>query len=86
MASSLRRRLLAQPPKGDSTRITKPKFRWLHQKMWDMGRGKTPETCRWDVAGGEMRALEELLRGMMAFQPGERLTAEQVLKSEYMVK
>lgn len=51
-----------------------------------MGRGETPETCQWDVAGGEMRALEELLRGMMTFEPSERLTAEQVLRSEYMVK
>jgi serine/threonine protein kinase len=72
--------------KGGVMRICTPKFRRLHQRMWDMGRGETPETCQWDVAGGEMRALEELLRGMMTFEPSERFTAEQVLRSEYMVK
>ncbi|KAK3307649.1 kinase domain-containing protein [Chaetomium strumarium] len=64
--------------KGGITRIFTPKFRRLHQRMWDMGRGETPKTCQWDVEGGEMRALEELLRGMMAFEPSERLTAEEV--------
>ncbi|KPM39875.1 hypothetical protein AK830_g6695 [Neonectria ditissima] len=67
-------------------RICTPVFRRLHQRMWDMGRGETPETCQWDVERGEMRTLEELLRGMMAFEPTERLTAEQAMKSEYMVK
>lgn len=54
--------------------------------MWDMGRGTTPVTCEWDVEGGEMRALEELLRAMLAYEPSERATAQQVVKSEYMVK
>ena len=70
----------------DMKRIYTPVFRPLHQRMWDMGRGETPESCQWDVKWGEMRALEELLRGMMAFEPTERLTAEQLMKSEYMVK
>lgn len=51
-----------------------------------MGRGETEETCEWDVAGGELRALENLLRAMMTFEPGERPTADQLLRSEYMVK
>ncbi|KAK1589922.1 kinase domain-containing protein [Colletotrichum navitas] len=55
-------------------------------RMWDMGRGETPDTCQWDTQGGEMQALEELLRGMMAFEPTERLTAEQLMRSEYMEK
>ncbi|KAI1195787.1 kinase domain-containing protein [Nemania serpens] len=67
-------------------RIYTPAFRPLHQRMWDMGRGETHETCQWDVERGEMRALEELLRGMMAFEPAERLTAEQLMRSEYVVK
>lgn len=67
-------------------RIYSPIFRPLHQRMWDMGRGKTPETCEWDVEGGELRALEELLRAMLAFEPAERPTAEQLMASEYMVK
>ncbi|OBT69530.1 hypothetical protein VE03_01057 [Pseudogymnoascus sp. 23342-1-I1] len=67
-------------------RIYTPVFRPLHQRMWDMGRGETPESCQWDMKGGEMQALEELLRDMMAFEPAERLMAEQLMKSEYMVK
>lgn len=66
-------------------RIYTPVFRPLHQRMWDMGRGITPETCQWDVKGGEMQALENLLRDMLAFEPSERSTAEQVRRSEYMV-
>lgn len=71
---------------GGVDRILTPAFRRLHQRMWHMGRGETPETCEWDVEGGEMRALEDLLKGMLVFEPDARLTAEQVLESEYMVK
>jgi hypothetical protein len=49
--------------------------------MWDMGRGKTPACCGWDVEGGEVRALEGLLRGVLAWEPAERWTVE-----EYMVR
>ncbi|KAK4034733.1 protein kinase dsk1 [Parachaetomium inaequale] len=73
-------------PSLGSNRVYTPAFRRLHQRMWDMGRGETPETCEWDVEGGEMRALEDMLRGMMAFEPKERLTTEDLVKSEYMVK
>lgn len=71
---------------SDYRRISTPVFRRLRQRLWEMGRGETPETCEWDVAGGELRALEEFLRAMMAFEPAERPTAEQLLASEYMVK
>ncbi|OJD16090.1 CMGC/SRPK protein kinase [Emergomyces pasteurianus Ep9510] len=67
-------------------RISTPDFRRLHQRMWDMGRGETPETCEWDVAGGEFQALEDMLRAMMTFEPAERPTAKQLMSSEYMVK
>ncbi|KAF6836955.1 protein kinase domain-containing protein [Colletotrichum plurivorum] len=67
-------------------RIYTPGSRPLRRRMWDMGRGETPDACQWDIQGGEMRALEELLRGMLAFEPAERLTAEQLMKSEYMEK
>lgn len=56
-------------------RIYTPVSRPLHQRMWDMGRGMTPETCEWDVEGGEMHALEKLLRSMLAYEPLERPTA-----------
>lgn len=58
----------------------------MHQHMWAMGRGETPEACEWDVEGGEVKALEELLKGMLTFEPAERLTAEQVLASDYVTK
>ncbi|EGX92449.1 protein kinase domain-containing protein [Cordyceps militaris CM01] len=67
-------------------RIMTPVFRPLQQRMWDMGRGMTPETCEWDVEGGEMQALEDLIRSMLAFEPAKRPTAEQLIQSEYMVK
>ncbi|OBU01581.1 hypothetical protein VE01_00323 [Pseudogymnoascus verrucosus] len=70
----------------DMKRIYTPVFRPLNQRMWDMGCGEAPESCQWDVKEGEMRALDELLRGMMAFEPASRLTAEQLMESEYMVK
>ncbi|POS77421.1 protein kinase domain-containing protein [Diaporthe helianthi] len=73
-------------PANQLRRITTPIFRPLHQRMWDMGRGETPGDCEWDVDGGEMRALEELLMGMLAFEPSQRLTAEEVMASEYMTK
>ncbi|EFR02617.1 CMGC/SRPK protein kinase [Nannizzia gypsea CBS 118893] len=50
-------------------RINTPEFCRLHRRMWDMGRGETPESCQWDVAGGELRALEAMLRSMMTFEP-----------------
>lgn len=67
-------------------RIYTPVFRPLHQRMWDMGRGETPETCERDVEGGELRALEELLRAMLAYEPAERPTAQQLMESEYMTR
>lgn len=67
-------------------RISTPEFRRLHQRMWDMGRGETPGSCQWDVADGELKALEDMLRAMMTFEPAERPTAKQLLRFEYMVK
>ena len=67
-------------------RIGTPVFRRLHQRLWDMGRGETEQTCVWDVSGGEFRALEEMLRAMMTFEPANRPTVEQLLKFEYMTK
>ncbi|KAJ6081401.1 kinase domain-containing protein [Penicillium canescens] len=70
----------------DFRRIGTPVFRRLRQRLWDMGRGETEQTCEWDVAGGELHALDDLLRAMMAFEPAERPTADQLLRYEYMVK
>jgi hypothetical protein len=56
---------------ADFRRISTPEFRRLHQRLWEMVRGETEQTCEWDVAGGELRALEDCLRSMMAFEPAE---------------
>ena len=72
--------------KGGISRIYTPAWRPLEQRLWDMGRGETPETCEWDVEGGELRALLALFRGILAWEPEKRWTAEDLLGSEYMVK
>ncbi|KAK3904347.1 protein kinase [Staphylotrichum tortipilum] len=68
------------------SRIYTPAWRPLEQGIWDMGRGETPETCERDVEGGEPKELLALFRGMLAWEPEERWTAEEVVRSEYMVK
>ena len=71
---------------SDFQRISDPVFRRLPNRIWDMGRGETPETCEWDVAGGEFHALERLFRAMLSFEPTQRPTAEQLLAFDYTVK
>ncbi|KAJ5712143.1 hypothetical protein N7488_006299 [Penicillium malachiteum] len=71
---------------GNFSRISTPVFRPLLQRLWEMGRGETDQVCEWDVAGGELDALEDFLRAMMSFEPAERPTVDQLLRSEYMVK
>ncbi|GAB1216743.1 hypothetical protein ATERTT37_005961 [Aspergillus terreus] len=66
-------------------RISTPVFRPLRQRLWDMGRGETEQTCEWDIAGGELGALEDFLRAILAFEPADRPTADQLPGSEYMV-
>lgn len=51
-----------------------------------MFRGEMDYTYEWDVAGGELRTLEDLHRAMMALEPAERPIADQFLRSECMVK
>ncbi|GAB1312506.1 hypothetical protein MFIFM68171_02716 [Madurella fahalii] len=57
-------------------------FSWVHDDILaDMI--STPEAppARW-----EMGALEEILSGMLAFEPDKRLMAEQLVRCEYVVK
>ncbi len=58
----------------------------LRQRLWEMRKGDSPASHRWDVGGGELQAFEDLLKGMIAFEPSERLTAQQLMRSEYMVE
>lgn len=47
-----------------------------------MGRGETPETCKLDET--EMRSLLNLLRAMLAYEPSERITANDAMNSEFI--
>ena len=70
----------------DYCRISTPVSRPLHQRIWEMGRGETPETCEWNVKNGELAALEDLIRRMLSYEPSQRITAAEAMESEYMVK
>jgi hypothetical protein len=73
--------------KGGISRIYEPGWRPLGRRMWDiMGRGEKPEGCEWDVEGGEVRALEELFRGVLAWEPGERWAVGKLVGSEFMAR
>lgn len=48
-----------------------------------MGRGETPKTCEFDET--EMRSLQNFLRAMLAYEPSERITANDAIKSEFML-
>ncbi|KAH8890896.1 SR protein-specific kinase Dsk1 [Thozetella sp. PMI_491] len=58
----------------------------IRQLVWGMRGGDTPKECEWDVEGGEPQAFAELLEGMIVYEPLQRLTAQQLLESEYMVR
>ncbi|EFW14311.1 conserved hypothetical protein [Coccidioides posadasii str. Silveira] len=66
--------------------ISMPEFWCLHQCMWNMGWDEMLETCQWDVAAGEFKALEDMLRSIMMFELAERPTVKQLLELEYIVK
>ncbi|EAS27345.3 uncharacterized protein CIMG_09950 [Coccidioides immitis RS] len=52
----------------------------------DMGWGEMLETCQWNVAAGEFKALEDMLRSIMMFELTERPTVKQLLELKYIVK
>ncbi|PYH79687.1 kinase domain-containing protein [Aspergillus uvarum CBS 121591] len=62
------------------TTLGPPPLRW-----WNSWALRAPNSSG-RMGGGELRALEDLLRAMMAFEPSERPTADQLLTSAYMVK
>jgi serine/threonine-protein kinase SRPK3 len=70
----------------DYSGLADPISRPLRQRLWEMGRGESPDTCSWDVTGGEMRALEDMFRGMLTYEPAQRWTSEQLMASEYMTR
>lgn len=65
---------------GAMSPITRP----LRERLWDMGRGQTPEQC--EFSPEEFATLEKLLVKMLKYEPHERLTADEAMRSEYMLR
>ncbi|KAL9100309.1 MAG: hypothetical protein Q9163_004308 [Psora crenata] len=59
-----------------------PISRPLRQRLWDMGRGETPEQC--DFSPEEFADLENLLAKMLMYEPCDRITADEAMRSDYM--
>lgn len=76
----LRGWFLESTSKGLMSPVTRP----LRERLWAMGRGQSPERC--DFAAEEMSHLEKLLVEMLMYEPCDRLTAEEALRSEYMLR
>lgn len=67
--------------KQDTERAHAPYFRPLAERLTLM-RGGDPKTCEFTAA--ELKTLEELLREMLAYEPGDRISAGQAVGSEWM--
>jgi serine/threonine protein kinase len=59
-----------------------PVFRPLEQRLWQMGRGSTPETCELDEA--ERASLKSLLSAMLVYEPSEWITADSAMQSAFL--
>ena len=69
-------------PKPDSIHNCMQNFRPLSEKLRFMGRGYFPSFGEFEPE--EMRALNELLRGMLAYLPQGRITAKDASNSRWM--
>ncbi|EED18306.1 conserved hypothetical protein [Talaromyces stipitatus ATCC 10500] len=58
-------------------------FRPLSQRLWQMGRGETLQTCELDEM--EMDSLRSLLRAMLAYEPSRRITADGAINSDWIL-
>jgi serine/threonine-protein kinase SRPK3 len=59
----------------------------LAQRLRNMGRGNTPEQLeQFEFSSEEVESLEKLLKAMLRYESSERITADEVMRSEYMVK
>ena len=56
----------------------------LIQRLWDMGRGETPERC--ELSCEEIESLKELFAAMFRYEPSERITADEAICSDYMMR
>ncbi|KAI9676570.1 MAG: hypothetical protein M1817_000729 [Caeruleum heppii] len=64
--------------------IMSPVTRPLNERLWGMGRGRRPEQCKFSTE--EMASLERLLVGMLKYEPSERITAGEAVRSDYMTR
>ncbi|RAH62719.1 kinase-like protein [Aspergillus piperis CBS 112811] len=65
-------------------RIQTPEFRPLDRRLWQMGRGETPQICEFQEM--EMASFKRLLEGMLAYEPLERVSAREAMESDFMLK
>ena len=49
-----------------------------------MGRGE--DALTWEMEEDELRSLEAMLKGMLTYEPSERITSGEAIESEWMVK
>lgn len=64
--------------------IMSPITRPLNERLWGMGRGRIPDQCEFSF--DEMRSLEKLLEAMLRYEPSERITASEAMRSGYMTR
>ena len=62
--------------------IMSPVTRSLKDRLLGMGRDSTVKDG--DFSSGEMASLERLLAAMLKYEPSQRITADEVMQSEYM--
>ncbi len=70
--------------RSSSPESTAVSTRPLIQRLWDMGRGETPEQCEFSLE--EIESLRELLAAMFGYEPSERITADEAMRSDYMMR
>lgn len=66
--------------KGFMSPVTRP----LRERLWGMGRGQIPEQC--DFSPEELANLENLLVKMLMYEPCDRMTADEAMRSDYMLR
>lgn len=66
--------------KGCMSPVTRP----LRERLWDMGRCQIPEQC--DFSPEEFASLENLLVKMLMYEPCDRMTADEAMRSDYMLR
>ena len=64
--------------------IMSPITRSLKERLLGMGRGSASKQC--DFSAEEMASLERFLAAMLRYEPSERITPDEAMRSEYMMR